>query len=210
MRVKPYVVRQFGNPKGMVGWLAGHIMARRSSNRIRNHKTVDMMALQPDSRVLEIGCGPGLALTQCAALVRDGNVVGLDHSPVMIDQARNRLQNAGLSQKAVLHVGGVERLADWPMRFDRVYSLNVIQFIPDKAKYYHSVYDALIVGGKCFTTYQPRMDNNDPDGATLMAEKITALMQAADFRRLTARRLKQDLRRRFACPASKSLIDRPV
>ncbi len=37
MSLKTAIVQQFGKPSGLVGKLAGHIMARRSSNRIRNH-----------------------------------------------------------------------------------------------------------------------------------------------------------------------------
>jgi cyclopropane fatty-acyl-phospholipid synthase-like methyltransferase len=181
MSFKTAIVGQFGKPSGLIGELAGRIMARRSSNRLRNQRTVELVALQPGSRVLEVGCGPGLALTHCAEQAGIGRVVGLDHSSVMIGQARKRLQDASLLEKVTLHFGGVERMADWPMAFDRIYSLNVIQFIPDKAGYFRMVYETLDTGGMCFTTYQPRMDNGDPNGAALMADAIAALMQIAGF-----------------------------
>lgn len=184
MSVKTAIVRQFSKPSGLVGKLAGHIMARRSSNRIRNQKTVELMKLQPDSRVLEVGCGPGLALKSCAEQVSDGNVVGLDHSPVMIAQARNRVSKAGMAPRVSLMVGGIEKLDGWTMSFDRIYSLNVIQFIPDKADYFRAVYNALDNNGMCITTYQPRMDNDDPNGAAAMADEIASLMQSSGFQKI--------------------------
>ena len=184
MSLKTAIVRQFGKPSGLVGKLAGHIMARRSSNRVRNQKTVELMKLQPDSRVLEVGCGPGLALKFCAERVNVGNVVGLDHSPVMIAQARKRVSKAGMAPKVSLMVGGIEKLDGWTMSFDRIYSLNVIQFIPDKADYFRAVYNALDNNGMCFTTYQPRMDNDDPNGAAAMADEIASLMQASGFQKI--------------------------
>ena len=184
MSLKTAIVRQFGKPSGLVGSLAGNIMARRSSNRIRNKKTVDLMQLQTDSRVLEVGCGPGLALALCAEHISDGRVVGLDHSPVMIKQAQRRVLRAEHATKVALHVGGIEKLQDWQSAFDRIYSLNVIQFIPNKADYFRAVLDALDTDGTCFTTYQPRLDNDDPNGAAAMADEISALMQSVGFQKI--------------------------
>jgi cyclopropane fatty-acyl-phospholipid synthase-like methyltransferase len=185
MSLKTAIVRQFGKPSGLVGGLAGHIMARRASNRTRNSRTVELMELQPNSRVLEIGFGPGLALAKCAAMVTKGRVVGIDHSPVMTGQAQKRLRRAGLAHRVNLQVGGVERLIDWPTGFDRIYSLNVIQFIGDKASYYRCVFDALDAGGMCFTTYQPRLDFDDPNGAARVADEVEALMNSAGFQKIT-------------------------
>jgi cyclopropane fatty-acyl-phospholipid synthase-like methyltransferase len=181
MSLKTVIVRQIGRPKGLIGGLAGHIMARRSSNRIRNNRTVELMNLKPDSRMLEVGCGPGLALAQCAATATEGRVVGIDHSSVMVKQAEQRLREHGLIENVELFLGGIDRLADWPMAFDRIYSLNVIQFITDKGEYYQKAFGSLALGGMCFTTYQPRLDNSDPNGATRMAEEIERLLSDAGF-----------------------------
>ncbi|HSR57656.1 MAG TPA: hypothetical protein VLL57_05675, partial [Candidatus Binataceae bacterium] len=56
------VIRQFQKPTGLLGSLVGVILARRSSNRQRNAWTVDLLSIEPRHRVLEVGCGPGVAL----------------------------------------------------------------------------------------------------------------------------------------------------
>ena len=160
-------------------------MARRSSNRIRNRQTVDLMRLEPDSRVLEIGCGPGLALAQCSETVSSGRIVGLDHSPVMLEQARKRVG----SGQVELIVGGVDQLDQWSGEFDRIYSLNVIQFIADKQDFFRRVSSTLDAGGRCFTTYQPRLDNDHPDGADRMAEEIVRLMGEVGFTQIDRSRI---------------------
>ena len=53
------IVRQFGRPTGIVGRLVGLVMATRTSNRERNRRTIELLQIQPDDRVLEIGYGPG-------------------------------------------------------------------------------------------------------------------------------------------------------
>jgi SAM-dependent methyltransferase len=49
---------------------------------------VDALPLQPDSRVLEIGCGPGAAARAVAARLATGHVLAIDRSAADIAQAR--------------------------------------------------------------------------------------------------------------------------
>jgi SAM-dependent methyltransferase len=51
--------------------------------------------LQPDSRVLDVACGPGLVALAVAASV--GHVTGLDLTPAMLDKARELQWRRGLS-----------------------------------------------------------------------------------------------------------------
>jgi len=91
MSLRSTFVGQFRKPQGPLGQVAGFIMATRPSNRERNAWTVGLLRLEPGHTVLEIGCGPGLALKACAAQVTSGRVVGIDHSEAMVRQARRRL-----------------------------------------------------------------------------------------------------------------------
>lgn len=49
---------------------------------------VDALPLQPDSRVLEIGCGPGAPAGAVAARLVTGHVLAIDRSAAAIAQAR--------------------------------------------------------------------------------------------------------------------------
>jgi len=49
---------------------------------------VDALPLQPDSRVLEIGCGPGAAARAVAARLDSGHILAIDRSASAVAQAR--------------------------------------------------------------------------------------------------------------------------
>ena len=55
------------------------------SDRLR--QAVEALPLTPGMRVLEIGCGPGVAARAVAARIGDGKVVAIDRSQTAIDQA---------------------------------------------------------------------------------------------------------------------------
>lgn len=57
-RLRRRIVSQFHRPHGLVGRLAGFVMAHRPSNRQRNLWTVGLLEIAPSHRVLELGSGP--------------------------------------------------------------------------------------------------------------------------------------------------------
>jgi cyclopropane fatty-acyl-phospholipid synthase-like methyltransferase len=49
---------------------------------------VDALPLRPESRVLEIGCGPGAAARAVAARLTTGHILAIDRSAAAVAQAR--------------------------------------------------------------------------------------------------------------------------
>lgn len=62
------------------------IRSQRLSPRLQ--LIVDALPLLPDSRVLEIGCGPGAAARAVAARLQTGHVLAIDRSAAAIAQAK--------------------------------------------------------------------------------------------------------------------------
>jgi cyclopropane fatty-acyl-phospholipid synthase-like methyltransferase len=69
-------------------WQGTH-MADRIPPRIR--VAVDVVDPAPDARVLEIGCGPGVAMALLCERLVDGHITGLDRSATAIERAKKRL-----------------------------------------------------------------------------------------------------------------------
>src|SRR3954468_24737416 len=104
-RLKRRMIGHFHPPHGLGGRVAGWVMAHRDSNRRRNVWVVELLDVQPEDRVLEVGFGPGIALGELAARgprgPRDapqeraahppgGGVYGIDRSGVMGERASRR------------------------------------------------------------------------------------------------------------------------
>ncbi len=65
-------------------------MADRVPARLR--VAVDVVDPAPDARVLEVGCGPGVAMALLCARLVEGHVTGLDRSATAIERAEKRLR----------------------------------------------------------------------------------------------------------------------
>lgn len=182
--LRSVIVAQFKKPHGLLGAMAGFIMANRPSNIERNIWTVDLMDLKPEHAVLEFGCGPGLALKACAAKVTDGLVVGIDHSAEMVRQSSNRLADEIGQGVVQIKLGTLTDIKATDQTFDRVFSLNVIQFVPDMQNSFNLIHDRLKPGGMVATTYQPRSKNPTRENAVAMARQIETAMEKTGFRNI--------------------------
>jgi cyclopropane fatty-acyl-phospholipid synthase-like methyltransferase len=181
MSLRKTIVGQFKNPHGWLGSIAGWIMANRRSNRQRNLWTVDLLQLKPDDRIIEIGCGPGLALEACLAQAAAGEVVGLDHSRTMLDQARVRNAGASRDGRLQLRLESLDELPPGLGPFDKLYSANVVQFLPDRAAAFRKIHALLKPNGIAATTYMPRSKNPSRAEALAMADEIEGHMKVAGF-----------------------------
>jgi SAM-dependent methyltransferase len=145
--MKKKLFRQFGNPEGFLGRVAGWIMAHRASNVRRSRWAVELLDLQPTDRFLEVGCGPGIALA--AARTRTPHVIGADRSALMARAARRR-------SGATVLTTPVESLPRFDEPFDKALAVNTVGHWPDPVAGLRAVHDALRDGGTIAVVSQPR------------------------------------------------------
>jgi ubiquinone/menaquinone biosynthesis C-methylase UbiE len=86
---------------------------------------VDRLGVRPDDRVLEIGCGHGIAATLVCDRLETGRLTAVDRSPKMIEAARRR--NAAYIEqgKAEFIVTSLEDADLGDRRFDLVFAVRV-------------------------------------------------------------------------------------
>jgi ubiquinone/menaquinone biosynthesis C-methylase UbiE len=103
------------------------------SERLR--RVVEALDVRPNDRVLEIGCGHGVAATMVCDLLDSGRLTAVDRSPKMVEAARARNATHVAAGKAEFLVADLEDLDLGDRRFDLVFAARVGLFHrePDRA-----------------------------------------------------------------------------
>jgi SAM-dependent methyltransferase len=177
------LVRQFGNPRGGPGAVAGWVMAYRRSNRQRNGWVVSLLDVQPTDRILEIGFGPGRAIADLSRRVgSSGHVYGIDHSDVMLRQASRRNTAAIRAGRVTLMLGTVERLPpELDGRFDAMLAVNSLGFWTEPAARLEALRRRLMPRGRIAIASQPRCPGATRNTSLDAAREITDLLRGAGF-----------------------------
>jgi SAM-dependent methyltransferase len=205
-RLRRTIVAQFHDPTGVGGHLAGWIMSHRQSNLARNRWAVDLLDLQPDDRVLELGCGPGVALAAIADRVVRGVAVGVDQSAVMIGQARRR-NAAGISAGRVelvcatvedlLPVDGERQPAGanaGPLSgaFDAALAVNNVGFWDQPERRLAALRDRMRPGGRVAVVSQPRCPGATAETTRSAGTELADLLDKAGYTGITSATLDLD------------------
>jgi SAM-dependent methyltransferase len=183
------LIAQFHRPEGILGRVAGWIMAHRSSNLERNRWTVELLDVKPDDLVCELGPGPGVTLGHLIG--KAGRVIAVDHSPLMLQQCAARHREAILRGCLVLREASFTNLPDIG-QVDKMIAVNALQFDALSEPALRGISAHLKPGGVLAVTFQPRGKSptaNDVDDA---AAKTRALLEAAGFENLREHRLPLD------------------
>lgn len=82
----------------------------------------------PHDRVLEVGCGHGIALGLLAERAGQGHVLGIDRSTAMVDAARRRNAAAMAAGRVQVRATSLRALPPEAGPFDLIVALNVRAF----------------------------------------------------------------------------------
>lgn len=150
------------------------------------------IALNRDSRVLDIGCGTG-GPARYLANTYGCRVDGIDLTPELIETGQVLTERCGLAGRVVLQIGDALDLPYPDQAFDVVWCQNVTMNIPDKARFLAQAFRVLKPGG-LFTSTEfstgpggdilyPLMWAYDASTSFLVSEDVMrAQFEAAGFR----------------------------
>ena len=191
-RVRATLIRQAHQPRGLLGRLNGLLFAYRSSNRRRNKWVVGLLDVQPADRILEIGFGPGIAIAEFARRATEGQVVGVDHSAVMVRQARRRNAAAVRSGRVELIQASVAALPRFAHPFDVVLAVNTVGMWPDPVRRLREIRALLRPGGRIALVSQPRCPGATAGTTARAAAELSDQLTQAGFTGLTVSTLPLD------------------
>ena len=139
---------------------------------------VETLDVQPDDRLLEIGCGHGVAVSLVCERLDGGTILAIDRSRTMIAMAERRnaqYVRAGVAsfQTAPLHEAD---LGD--TRFDKIFAIHVGVFLRGQpTRELAVIRDHLAPGGRFYLAYQPL----DPGKVEETATALSAVLETHGF-----------------------------
>jgi SAM-dependent methyltransferase len=188
MSLWPRIAAQFGKPTGMLGKLAGTIMANRPSNVERIEWAVSMLELQATDQVLEIGFGPGVAIQKMADIATNGTVWGIDHSVVMLNQAARKNLTAIAAGRVRLMLASISDKIELPGPVDRILDINSFQFWEQPVENLEKCRGLLRAGGRIFLVHQPRKPGATKADADDAAARFSGHLAKAGYAKIEIRR----------------------
>jgi len=157
-------------------WLRWFVELDNPFTRTNRAATIiEHLELEPDMVVLDVGCGPGRVAIPLAERVRDGEVVAIDIQEGMLRRAKEKAENAKLSNIRFLQAGAGEGRLESD-HFDRALMVAVLGEIPNQRGALQEVFDALKPGGILSITeiiFDPHFQSR---------RKVTRLAEAVGFR----------------------------
>jgi len=177
---------QFRKPSGVFGRIIGNDMAR--GNEYAARWTVSLLDIQPESRVLEIGFGPGVAIRYASEKATKGIVVGIDHSQTMVQAALRRNAEAIRAGRIELKQGDVSCLPYPDESFHKVFSIHSIYFWARPADGLRELRRVLKTGGLLAITIEPKdqwtkLQRRQTSVLTLYSgTDLAAMISSAGFR----------------------------
>jgi len=116
---------------------------------------MDLLDVQPGARVLEIGCGHGVAVSMIGDKLVDGRIVAIDRSYDMVELARQRNRGLLKSGQADIRAVSLDRADFGDDRFDVVFAINVGLFEQRADRDLGIIRKVLAPGGRLVVIYQP-------------------------------------------------------
>jgi ubiquinone/menaquinone biosynthesis C-methylase UbiE len=123
------------------------------SERLR--LVVEQMNISPNDRVLEIGCGHGVAAALVCQRLQGGHLTAVDRSKKMIEAARRRNAQHIAAGKAEFIVATLEDLDLGDRHFDKIFAIRVGLFYREPARARSLAERWLARGGQLLTVCDP-------------------------------------------------------
>ena len=170
-----WMFHQFHEPRGAFGHVAGWLLAAKGE---RARPLVDAAKLTPEDRVLDIGCGPGVAAALASVEVSRGHVTAIDPSDVMVAQARRRTRRAS---NVTVDSATAESLPLADASVDVAWAINTFHHWSDREAGLAEVHRVVRPGGRFLVVEQHRHSRTGSALSDAAAASMAASIEAAGF-----------------------------
>jgi cyclopropane fatty-acyl-phospholipid synthase-like methyltransferase len=99
----------------------------------RFYWAAETLVVEPNDRLLEIGCGHGIAVSLICPKLTGGKIVAVDRSATMIEAAQGRNAAYVAAGQAEFHTAALDRAEFADAQFDKIFAINVNLFWTSEA-----------------------------------------------------------------------------
>ena len=140
---------------------------------------VDLMDVQPDDNVLEIGCGPGAGAELICRRLETGRLFAIDRSESGVDRTKRRCARYVEAGRLIVRQIDLATLRVPVKRLTKVFAFNVNLFwVRDCADEVALLHDRVLPGGAVHLFYETKMPELVPN----IVSKASDALSSAGFR----------------------------
>jgi SAM-dependent methyltransferase len=174
---------QFQRPTGRPGKIVAALMNK--SHEALTGWGLTHVTTEPDYIVLDVGCGGGKTVNRLAALVTDGKVYGIDHSPDMVGFTKKLNKKYVEEGKVEVTEAQVDKTGFKAGTFDLVTAVETYYFWPSLPAAFQEIKRILKPGGKLLMVNELIMDGiYDVDQAELIRKTHVRLYPLGEIRQM--------------------------
>jgi arsenite methyltransferase len=186
MSIKKFIAAQLRKPSGFFGQLVT-VRLLNLVNVPINRLSLEILQLQPDDYVLEVGFGGGDLIARMARIVTRGHITGVDFSIDALEVCRKRFDTLIRLGRIELRCANVDALPFDADTFTKACTVNTIYFWPDPLAALGQIHRVLKKDGTLLVCFSPRaiMEKQEftRHGFTLFEpEEVKSLLSTAGFR----------------------------
>lgn len=140
---------------------------------------VDVLEVRPADRLLEVGCGHGVAVSLVSERLETGGITAIDRSSKMIEMATRRNREHVQSGRARLLACRLEDVDLGVERFDKIFAFNVARFWLQPVETFGALRPHVARGGAVYLFGDAR--HLGPERAAELPEHLSDRVRAAGF-----------------------------
>lgn len=153
---------------------------------------LQFVEIAKDASILDCGCGGGANIRTMLKKCPNGEVKGVDYSPVSVEKAKKVNEDAILNGRCVILQGNVADLIFAANQFDLVTAFETVYFWPDLLQSFREIHRVLKPGGMFLICNECGGDNEKDekwtekiDGMTIYKDvQLKNILEQAGFRNI--------------------------
>ncbi|MQR94318.1 class I SAM-dependent methyltransferase [Fictibacillus phosphorivorans] len=155
--IKEFIDQNYQTPKGLIGTYIVEKMVRQ--HKPETDWTIDLLELQDQDHVLELGCGAGYAIQIISERYLVQEIVGIDLSATAIRSATTRNKKTVNKERTKLIQANFNALPFPDKMFNKVFSIQTIYFWDKIDIIVSEIYRVLKPGGMVVITFSNGKDD---------------------------------------------------